>query len=121
MLSADKPRELDRELILIASSDDFVNRLSVIDFESLATGDLQLTRVQPQLVQNRGVNIGDVMAIFYRVETDFVGRTMHHASLQAAACHPNRESEDMMIAPVRSLASGGSAELGSEDHQRFLE
>src|SRR4051794_11850235 len=50
------------------SGDDLADRPAVVDLQPLLAGDLKPARVQPELVQDRGVDVGDVVAIFHRVE-----------------------------------------------------
>ena len=40
----------------------------MVDVQALAAGDLQLARVEAELVQNSRVDVGDVVAILDRVE-----------------------------------------------------
>ena len=63
-------------------------------------GDFQAVRVQAQLLQNGGVNIGDVMRILNGVKPDFVGCSVSDSALQSATGHPHTESVRMMISAV---------------------
>ncbi len=55
------------------------DRLAVVDLQPLAAGDLQLARVEAELVQDRGVDVGDVVAVLDGVEADLVGRAVDDA------------------------------------------
>ena len=43
--------------------DDLADHLAVIDLQPLAAGDFQPARVEAELVQHRGVDVGDVVAV----------------------------------------------------------
>jgi len=45
------------------SGDDFADDLAVFHFEAFAAGDFEAARVEAELVQNRGVDIGDIVAV----------------------------------------------------------
>ena len=87
----------------------------MVDVEAFAAGDFQPARIEAELLQDRGVDVGDVVAIFDGVEADLVGRAVHDAPFDAAAGHPDGEAEDVMVAPVGALRAGRAAELGGED------
>ena len=103
------------------SRNDFLDRLAMVDVEAFAAGDFQAAGIEPELLQDRGVDVGDVVAILDGVEADFVGRAMHDAALESAAGHPDGEAEDVMVATVRSLRTRSATELGGEDDERFVE
>ena len=103
------------------SRDDLVDRLAVVDVEALAAGDFQLAGVEAELLQDRGVDVGDVVAVLDGVEADLVGRAVNDAALDAAAGHPDREAVDVMVAAVGALRAGRAAELGGEEHDRRVE
>ena len=77
--------------------------------------------IQAQQVQDRGVQVVDVDWVFNGVPAEFVGGAVSHASSDAAASQPHRESERMMIATVLSLGSGRATEFTTPDHQRLVE
>ena len=89
------------------SRDDLRDRLAVVDLQPLAAGDLQLARIEAELVQDRGVDVGDVVAVLDGVEADLVGRAVDDAALHPAAGHPDGEAEDVMVAAVGIPASPG--------------
>ena len=67
------------------------------------------------------MNVGHVVRIFFRMKTNFVGRTMRNASLDSAARQPHRKTEWMVIPAGASLRSGSTPELGGEDHNGFFQ
>ena len=91
--------------------------MTVIDLQSLSTGEFQPPRIEAELSQNRGVDIGNVVSILDRVEADLIGRSMHHASSNTSSRHPRREAVDVMVTTIAPLRSWCAAELGTEDHQ----
>ena len=103
-----------------ASRDDFGDRLSVVDFQTLPPRDLQLARIQPHLAQDGRVDVRDVMPALNSVKAKFVRAAMGHAALDSPARHPNTEPKNMMIAPIGALGSRGAAKLGRKNDQRFL-
>src|SRR5579872_1508181 len=119
-------RSLDRTCS--PSGDDFFDRLAKVDFKPFLTWHFEPARIEPQLMQHGGVNVGDVVAIFHRMEAQFVCGAMHHAALDAAAGHPGGEPKRMVIAPslqtriIRPhLDSRRSSELGGPDDQSILQ
>ena len=104
-----------------ASGDDLPDRFAEIDFQPLVAWNFEPARVEAELVQERGVDVGHVMTIFDGVEADLVGRAMDDAALDPAAGHPDREAERMMVAAVAALRAGRSAELGRPDDDRLVE
>ena len=59
-----------------SSSDDLLNRLAKIDCQPFASGYLEPFMIDAQLVQHRGVDVGDVMPVFDGVEAQVVGRAV---------------------------------------------
>ncbi|GIT31258.1 MAG: hypothetical protein Ct9H300mP1_33040 [Planctomycetaceae bacterium] len=57
-----------------ASGDDLMDRRSTVEVNPFPARHLQLQRIQSQLVQHRGVNVGDVVPVLDRIEPEFVGR-----------------------------------------------
>ncbi len=75
----------------------------MINVQSLTVWQLKASRIKAQLMQDRGVDICDVVSVFNGVEADFVGGSVHHASFQTPTRHPDRESKDVVITAGRSL------------------
>src|SRR5262249_55309016 len=90
---------------------DLPNRLALVDLQAFAAGDFELARVEPEKLDDGGVHVGHIVAIFDSVETDFVGGSVDDATLDAAARHPDRETVDVVIAAIRPLRAGCAAEL----------
>ena len=93
----------------------------MVDVQPLAAGDFELARIQPELVQDCRVYVGDVVPIFDGVEADLIGLAVDDAALQTAARHPHREPVDVVIAAVAPLRAGRAAELGAEDDEGVLQ
>ena len=89
-----------------ASGDHFVDRLAVFDLQPLPAGDLEPVGVEAEEVQDRGVDVGDVMPVLDGVEAELVGRAVDDAPLDAAAGHPDREAVVVVVAAVGPLAHG---------------
>ena len=107
--------------ILTKSPYDRGDRSAVVNLQSLAPGDFQPPGIQPQLLQDGGMNVGDVVTVFDRMEPDFIGGPVHDAAFDAAARHPHAKSVNMVIAPVRPLRPRSPAEFSSKYNQRFVE
>src|SRR6266446_3577131 len=80
------------------SNNNFPNGRAEIDFQALLAWHHQPPRIQPQLVQHGGVDIGHIMAFLHGVETEFIGCAVSHAALDPAACHPDAKAEGMVVA-----------------------
>src|SRR5579883_3552319 len=100
----------------LVSGDDFPDRPAVVDLQPLAAGDLELARIEAELVQDGGVDVGDVVAILDGVEADLVGRALHDTSLDPAAGQPGAETLRVVVAAIR-LGAGRPAELGAPDDE----
>ena len=85
-----------------------------IHFQPFAAGDFHAIGIQAQQMQNRGVHIGDVVAVFCGMEPDFVGGSMDGATFDASARHPDAKSVGMVVAAVGSLSSWSAPELSGE-------
>src|SRR5206468_2937663 len=103
------------------SGNNSADRRAVVDLQSLAPGDFEPARVQAELVQDGGVDVGDVVAVVGGMEPDLVGGAVGDPALDAAAGHPDREAVRVMVAAVGALAAGGAAELRRPHHERVVE
>ena len=56
--------------------------------------------VETELMQNGGVDVGDVMPIFHGVKPDLVGRSVNDAPLDAPAGQPGAEALRVVVAAV---------------------
>ena len=97
--------------------DDF----SVIDFEAFAAWDFEFSGIEAELVEDGGMEIGDIVRGIDGVEADFVGGTVDDACFEAAAGHPDGEAVDMVIATIGALGAWGATEFGGEDHEGIFE
>ena len=77
--------------------------------------------VEPQGVQQRGVQIVDGDHLVDRLVGEVVGRTVAVAPLDPAASHPQRKRIPVVIAPVGSLGNGEAAEFPRPDHDGRVE
>ncbi len=77
--------------------------------------------IQPELVQNRRVQVAEVIGLLDRPETDRVGCANHLASPDAAAGQPHREADVVVVAPLAGLSFRRAAELSSPQHDGALE
>ena len=71
-------------------------------------------------MQDRGVDVGDVVPILDGVEADLVGGAVDDAALDAAAGQPGAEALRMVVAAV-ALGARRAAELGAPDDDRLVE
>src|SRR5205823_4033476 len=91
---------------------EFVSELSVIEAEEL---------------QDRGVQVVDVDGILDDVPAEFIGLAEDGAGFDAATGHPDGEGEGVVVAAADALETGAvlaerrAAELGEPKHQRAVE
>ena len=77
-------------------------------------------------MQHRGMNVGDVMRVFDRMETKFVRAAMHRAALDATASQPNGKSVRMVVAAcedlvgIANLDARRASELGTKHNDRII-
>lgn len=83
-----------------SSGEDFLDRMPQVHFQAFVSRDLKLTWVEAQLVQQGGVNVGDVMSILDRVKTDFVGCAMGDATSNAASRKANGKAVRMVVPSI---------------------
>ena len=67
------------------------------------------------------MDIGDVVAVFDGVETDFVGRAVDDTAFESSASHPDAETVDMMVASIGTLRAGRAAKFRRENHEGVFE
>ena len=80
------------------SCDYFLDGPTMMDIGALSAGYFQLMRIEAQLVQDRGVYVGDIVRVLDGVEAQFVGCSMSDAALDAAAGQPAGEALGVMVA-----------------------
>src|SRR5262245_24248825 len=85
-------------MAVCASGDNGPYWRTVVNIQPLAAGDLQLPRIEAELVQNGRVYVGHIVPILDGVEADLVGLAVDEAPLQAAAGHQDAEAEDVVVA-----------------------
>ena len=85
------------------SGTDPFDDVPLIDVEALAAGDNELAAVEAEAVQDRGVDVGDVVRMFDGVEAEFVGRAMDGARLDPRASEPDCEAVRVVVAAGRHL------------------
>ena len=100
-------------------SDDFLDGRTMVDIEPLAAGDIQFGGIETELVENGGVDVGDVVGMLDGIKTKFIGCAMNYTGLYAATGEPDGEALWMMVTP-RSLRTRRSAKLSAENHQCIL-
>ena len=67
-------------LRLSISRDDFFDGFAVVYFEAFASGDFEFARIEAELMKDSGMDVGDVVAVFRGVESDFIGGAMDNAA-----------------------------------------
>ncbi len=101
---------------------DFADRLAVVHLQTLVAGNVQLTRIESKLVQDRRMEVRDIVTAFDGVVAEFVGGPMDNSALDTAAGHPAGEGGRMVIASLRlTLHAWGPAELRAPDHQCLVQ
>ena len=77
--------------------------------------------VEAEQIENRGVNVGHVVAVFGRVKAELVRGAVDDAALDAAAGQRNCKSIGMMVAAVAALSAGRATEFGGDYDDRLVE
>jgi hypothetical protein len=72
-------------------------------------------------VEDRGVKIDDVVAVFHGMESNFVSGSVGNAAADAAAGELHGKPVGVMIPPSITLASRSPAEFRSPHDESFLE
>jgi hypothetical protein len=80
--------------------DDCRNGLAVIDLQALAAGHLEPVRVEAQLVQDRGMDVGHIVTLLDGVKTNLVGGAVDDTAADAAARQPGTEALRMVVAAI---------------------
>ena len=71
-------------------------------------------------MEQRGVQVGNVMPVLDRVKAQFVGLAVSNAPLDAAARERDREAIGMMVAAVAPLCARRATKFGANDDQSFI-
>src|SRR5262245_3073345 len=82
----------------LSSGDDLADGFAEVDLQALVAGHFQLPRVEAELVQDGGVDVGDVVTVLGGMEADLIGGAVDDAALDAAAGQPHAEAVGVMIA-----------------------
>ena len=91
-----------------------------IALEALVAGDFHSFGLEAELMQESGVDVGDVVRVLLGVKTNLVGGAVREAAFETAAGHPHAESVGMMVAAIAALRAGGAAEFSGEDDECFI-
>ena len=93
----------------------------MVDIQPLPAWNFQFTRIQPQLVQNGGVHIGDIMAVLHSMKADLISRSVHQSTLEPTTCHPDAEAKNMMVTAIGPLRARCAAKFTGKYHQRLIQ
>src|SRR5262245_56074934 len=105
---------------------DRADRPAVVDLQALAAGDVEAVRIEPHQVEERGVNVGDVVRVLDGVEAQLVGRAVDRAATDPRPGEPDGERVGMMVAAGRDgdgvarLQARRAAELGTADDRDIV-
>ncbi len=77
--------------------------------------------VEAELVEDRRVDVAEVVGALDGPEADGVGGADDLAPLDPAAGHPHREAEVVVVAPLARFGLGRAAELAAPDDERAVE
>src|ERR1051326_2382867 len=77
--------------------------------------------IQPELMQDGGVYVAEMMWIHRRPQPDIIGGSHHLAAFDPAARHPHAKSEVVMIASLAALRFGRAPEFAAPQHQRRVQ
>src|SRR4051812_24962497 len=80
------------------SGEDLADRPAVVDIQPLAPGDVEPSRVEPEQVQRRGVDVGDIVGVFNGVETQLVGGAVDGPALDPGPREPDGEGVGVVVA-----------------------
>ena len=78
-------------------------------------------RIEAELFKNCGMNISDVVSVFYGMEAKFVSCTVHKSAFDTTASHPDREGKDVVVSSIGALRAGSTAKLGRKKHECLVE
>src|SRR4029079_8793585 len=93
---------------------DLPDHLAVDEGQPLLAPEVRVTQpvlVEPELVQDRRVDVAEVTALLHRVQADRVGRADHLPAPNTAAGQPHREAEVVVVAAPAVLRLRRTAEL----------
>jgi len=88
----------------------------MVDVQAFASRYFQMAGIETQLLQDRGVDVGDIVPVLYGVETDFIRHSMDDAPFDSTAGHPDGKTVDVVIASIGTLRSWRLAEFAGKQH-----
>ena len=108
----------------LTTSNDILDHLALDEGQPLIASEMRIGQpvlVQPELVQDRRVQVAEVIRLLDRPQADRVGCADDLASLDAAAGHPHREADVVVVAPLAGLCLRRAAEFAAPEDERALE
>src|SRR5689334_23581765 len=66
---------------------NFLDRRAVIDIQPFASRHIQFLRIEPELMQDRRMNVRHVMPVFDGMESDLVGAAVDRKSTRLNSSH----------------------------------
>jgi len=72
-------------------------------------------------VKNGGMKIMDFQGVLLRLVTPLISSPIHRARLDPGSCHPERESELIMIPAIASLRKGSPPELSRPENESIIQ
>jgi hypothetical protein len=86
-----------------------------------AIGDFQTAAIEAHLPENGGMNICDIVPVFFSVEADRIGGAVDQTTFEPSASHYNREAKNVVIATGTTLAARCATEFGGKNNQSASE
>src|SRR5690242_20681944 len=77
--------------------------------------------IQTQLVEDRRVDVPEVVRRLHGAEADGVGRSDDLPALDATAGHPHREAQIVVIATAAGLTLRRASELAAPENERAVQ
>ena len=77
--------------------------------------------IDTEEMQDGGVEIVDMEAVLYRIQTELIRGAVGAAALHTAAGHPHGEAGGVVIASIAFFAHGGPAEFAAPDDEGFVQ
>src|SRR6516165_9670581 len=85
------------------------HRCQTLLASQMRVGELFL--IKPELMQNRGVDVAEVIGILYGAQADVIGGPNDLSPLDTAPSEPHGETEIVMIAALAALHLGRKERL----------
>src|SRR5262249_10302773 len=77
--------------------------------------------IQAELMQDRGVDVAEVITVLHGVKADGVRSSDHLSALDSSAGQPHAEAQVMMVSSAAALGLRRAAELPAPKHQCGIE